>query len=146
MQVDAWLAGSRSDLYFVPVAIDYARLIEAEAYGRELAGGEKVRESARELLKTAKVLTKRWGTIHVQVDEPISLEAFARRLGFDPENLTPPQKKALLRALGRRIVWGMGKVQTITAPALVAAALLGARREAETLPALRDRVALLHRL
>lgn len=143
MQVDAWLAGSRSDLYFVPVAIDYARLIEAEAYSRELAGGEKVRESARELLKTAKVLTRRWGRIYVQVDEPISLRAFTERLGFDPESLTPPQKKALVRALGKRIAWGMGKVQTLNAPALTAAALLAARREAEPLPALLRRVSLL---
>lgn len=143
MQVDAWLAGSRSDLYFVPVAIDYARLIEAEAYGRELAGGEKVRESARELLKSAKVLTKKWGQIYIQVDEPISLREFTEKLGFDPRTLTPPQKKALVRALGKRIAWGMGKVQTLSAPALAAAALLGARREAESLPALRARVALL---
>lgn len=146
MQVDAWIAGSRSDLYFVPIAIDYARLMEAEAYSRELAGGEKVRESTRELLKTAKVLTKRWGEIYIQVDEPISLEAFSRALGFDPQSLSPPQKKALIRALGRRIAWGMGKVQTLTAPALVAAALLGARREAETLSALRERTSLLRDL
>jgi len=146
MQVDAWLAGARPDLYFVPMAIDYARLIEAEAYSRELAGGEKVRESARELLKTTKVLTRRWGTIHVQVDEPISLREFTQKLGFDPDALTPPQKKALLRALGRRIAWGMGKVQTLTSPALVAAALLGGRREAETVATLRERVALLHRM
>lgn len=143
MQVDAWLAGSRSDLYFVPVAIDYARLIEAEAYSRELAGAEKVRESAKELLKTAKVFTKRWGQIYIQVDEPISLREFTQRLGFDPQELTPPQKKALVRALGKRIAWGMGKVQTLNAPALAASALLGARREAESLGALQKRVALL---
>lgn len=140
MQVDAWLAGSRGDLYFVPVAIDYERLIEAESYSRELAGGEKVRESMKELLKIAKVLTRRWGEIYVQVDEPISLQEFSRRLGIDPEAVTPPQKKALVRALGQRIAWGMGKVQTLTAPALVASALLAGRREAEPLEALRDRV------
>lgn len=146
MQVDAWIASSRQDLYFVPVAIDYARLIEAEAYGRELSGGEKVRESMKELLKAPKVLTRKWGQIHLQVDEPISLAEFAEKKGFDPTRSTPPARKAFIRALGDRIAWGMGRVQTLTGSALVASALLGARREAESLPSLRERVELLGRL
>lgn len=146
MQVDAWLAGTRDDLYFVPIAIDYERLMEAETYARELAGGEKVRESLRGLVKTARVLTRRWGEIYLQVDEPISLREFCARLGIDPQRMTPPQKKALIRALGHRIAWGMGRVQTLTASALVASALLAGRREAEPIAALRERVHFLLRL
>lgn len=146
MQVDAWLAGTRDDLYFVPVAIDYAKLIEVESYSRELSGGEKVSESIRELLKAPKILSRKWGQIHLQVDEPISLASFVDALEVDRRDMPPPAKKKIIRSLGQRIAWGMGRVQTITGSALVASALQGARREAETLPALRERVELLAEL
>lgn len=128
MEVDAWVAGARDDLHFVPVAIDYARLIEAGSYARELAGGEKKKEDIKGLLKTPAVLRSRWGQVHVQVDEPISLAAFAAARGVTPGDATEEQKRDLVRALAHRIAYGMGRVQTITANALAAAALLGHSR------------------
>ena len=146
MEIDAWIAGARDDLCFVPIAIDYAKLIEARSYAREMAGGEKQKESIKGLLKTPAVLRSRWGQVHLQVDEPISLAAFARTRGFDPANHTPEEKKALVRALAHRIAYGMGRVQTITPTALVCAALLGHHRRGCSAAELQARIALLRRL
>lgn len=124
IEVDAWIAGARDDLFFVPVAIDYAKVIEAQAYARELAGAEKKREDIKGLLKTPAVLRSRWGRVHVQFDAPISLAAFAADRGFDPQHHTSDERKDLIHTLAHRIAWGMGRVQTITTTSLVSAALL----------------------
>ena len=146
MEIDAWVAGARDDLNFVPIAIDYAKLIEAGSYAREMAGGEKQKENLKGLLKTPAILRSRWGQVHLQVDEPISLATFARARGFDPRNHTPDEKRDLVRALAHRIAYGMGRVQTITSTALAAAALLGHHRRGCSAAELQARIALLRRL
>lgn len=146
MEIDAWIAGARDDLYFVPIAIDYARLIEAQSYARELAGGEKRKEDIRSLLKTPAVLRSRWGQVHVQVDDPISLADFARDRGFDPASASPEERRDLIRALAHRIAYGMGKVQTITTTALAASALLSHHRRGSSAAEIQGRIELLREI
>ncbi len=127
MEVDAWVAGARDDLHFVPIAIDYEQLIEGGTYAKEAAGGEKQKEDLKGLLSVPAVLGRRWGSVFLQVDDPISLVAFAKSRGLVREALGPEQKKALTVALAHRIAFGMGRVQTITARSLAASALLAHR-------------------
>jgi glycerol-3-phosphate O-acyltransferase len=90
MEVDAWLEEAAADVLFVPVAIDYERLMEARSYARELAGGEKRKEDLRGLMRgLRRGLGGRHGRLHVQFEEPISLRAFAAgRVGGSPAALT----------------------------------------------------------
>ncbi len=151
MEVDAWLEGAADDVVFVPIAVDYERLMEASAYAKELAGGEKEKESFRGLLAAAKVLLRRYQRIYVQFEEPISLAAVAlERLGDRAASLTvdedwagesasemaaPPlapgardapagAKRRLVQGLANRIAYGISRAVTITPVGLVAAALL----------------------
>jgi glycerol-3-phosphate O-acyltransferase len=102
MEVDAWLEEAAEDVLFVPVAIDYERLMEARSYARELAGGEKRKEDLRGLLRgLRRALGGRHGRLHVQFEEPISLRDFAaRRAGPDAaplaldEVMPPPDAPA----------------------------------------------------
>jgi glycerol-3-phosphate O-acyltransferase len=89
MEVDAWLEEAAADVLFVPVAIDYERLMEARSYARELAGGEKRKEDLRALLRgLRRGLGGRHGRLHVQFEEPISLREFASgRVGGDAASL-----------------------------------------------------------
>jgi len=146
IEVDAWIAGARDDLCFVPVAIDYAKVVEARAYAAELAGGEKRREDLRGLLKAPAVLRSRWGRVHVQIDRPLFLSEFAASRGFDPANHTEEERKDLVFALAHRIAYGMGRVQTITASALVAAAALASPERSVSAHELRGRIEILRRL
>jgi glycerol-3-phosphate O-acyltransferase len=77
-EVDAVLDGARNDLFFVPVAIDYEKVVERGEYSKELAGGEKKAEDIKGLLSVPKVLRERYGRIHVSFDEPLSLVEFMR--------------------------------------------------------------------
>jgi glycerol-3-phosphate O-acyltransferase len=149
MEVDAWLDGAADDVLFVPVAIDYEKLIEARSYVRELAGGEKPRETLRALLGAVAVLFRRYERLYVQFEEPVSLAAVAReRLGARTSSLALDEswggeadraaapsgpsrgdhaaeaKRELVRSLANRIAYGIARAVTITPVGLVAAALL----------------------
>jgi glycerol-3-phosphate O-acyltransferase len=149
MEVDAWLDGAADDVLFVPVAIDYEKLIEASSYARELAGGEKEKETLRGLLGAARVLLRRYERLYVQFEEPISLRRLAEeRLGAGAAGLSVDEawggeearaapllqagrrdapaeaKRQLVHALANRIAYGISRAVTITPVGLVAAALL----------------------
>jgi glycerol-3-phosphate O-acyltransferase len=124
-EVDAVLEGARNDLAFVPVSIDYEKIMEGGSYSKELLGGEKQAEDVRALISAPRVLFRRYGRIHLTFDEPILLRAFMHARGLDdPETVTEEQKRSLVRALGNRIMWGIARVSTVTPHALVSAALL----------------------
>jgi glycerol-3-phosphate O-acyltransferase len=150
MEVDAWLDGAADDVVFVPIAIDYEKVIEASSYAKELAGGEKEKESLRKLLGAARVLFRRYERLYVQFEEPVSLRRAAEeRLGARAAALAlddawggeadragaPPlapgargrptdEKRRLVQALGNRIAYGISRAVTITPVGLVSASLL----------------------
>lgn len=169
MEVDAWLEGAAPDVLFVPVSIDYERLIEAGSYARELAGGEKRQESVRGLLGVLSVLFRRYERLHVQFEAPISLAALARdRLGDGAAALAvdeawagesgersapgappaqgPEAKRRLVQAVANRIAWSIARATTVTPVGLVATALLADARGPVAAPRLARRVELLRYL
>jgi glycerol-3-phosphate O-acyltransferase len=150
MEVDAWLDGAADDVLFVPIAVDYEKLIEAGSYANELAGGEKQKESFAGLLGAFKVLFRRYERLYVQFEAPVSLKAVAQeRLGARAASLSvddawagetersstallapgarhaPAEaKRQLVQAIANRIAYGISRAVTITPVGLVAAALL----------------------
>ncbi|MGZ6134082.1 MAG: 1-acyl-sn-glycerol-3-phosphate acyltransferase [Myxococcaceae bacterium] len=124
-EVDAVLEGARNDLAFIPVAIDYEKIVEGSSYSKELLGGEKKPEDVRALIGAPKVLFRRYGTIHLRFDEPILLREFMRGRNLeDAAGLAEDEKRSLVRALGHRIMWGIARVSTVTPHAVVSTALL----------------------
>jgi glycerol-3-phosphate O-acyltransferase len=71
--LDAFLECSRKDLFFVPIALTYERLVEEGGMVEELEGGKKLEESTLALFRARKYLSKRFGSVHVNFGEPISL-------------------------------------------------------------------------
>jgi glycerol-3-phosphate O-acyltransferase len=146
-QVDAVLDGAREDVTFVPVSIDYEKVVESRSYSRELAGGEKKAEDLKALLSAPKVLAYNYGRIHVSFDAPFSLVGFMKARGLDSSQpLTESQRKGLVRAVANRVMYGISRVSTVTPHALAAAALLGHRRRGVTVREITDRVVLLRRV
>jgi glycerol-3-phosphate O-acyltransferase len=162
MEVDAWLEGAAPDVLFVPVAIDYERLLEGQSHAAELAGGEKRKESWRGLLKARKVLRARHGRLALQFEEPVSLKAFvAQRLGARagalslddvmPSPTAPVSgrahadatKRELVQALANRVAFGINRAITMTPVGLIAAALLAHLRRGLPAPEAAERIELL---
>ncbi len=130
--VEGFLAGSRADLFFVPVGITYERLVEEGAMLDELAGGTKQRESVAGLLRARKVLRRRWGSAHLRFGEPISLAAAIgdRRGRFAAEANADDvaEKRRFIEQFGNRIVERINEVTVASATSVAAAAFLGAAR------------------
>ena len=62
-------------LLFIPISINHEYLPESKSLTRELKGGRKVPESSLGMLRLLKLLTYRFGSLHIRFGEPISLKA-----------------------------------------------------------------------
>ncbi len=67
-----------TDIYVVPTAVSYERIVEEEGYIRELKGDEKRKERTRDLLRIRKIFRKRYGTVYVRFGKPVSLKRYLR--------------------------------------------------------------------
>ncbi|MGI9592383.1 MAG: 1-acyl-sn-glycerol-3-phosphate acyltransferase [Myxococcota bacterium] len=131
-EIEAFLGTARRDLFFVPVAISYERLVEEGAMVDELEGGEKTQESMLGLMRARKFLRRRFGSVFMSFGEPISLGAalgdrrqrFAETVGED----VAAEKRAFIAGLGNQIVERINWAMVPNATAVAACALLGERR------------------
>jgi glycerol-3-phosphate O-acyltransferase len=154
MEVDAWGDGAVDDVLFIPIAVDYERLVEGASYAQELAGGEKKKETFGALLQTPRALLRRYGRIYLQFGTPISLKELAeKQLGTGAPSLTlddgekgSDSRRSLIQHLANRVQWGIAEVVTVTPVSLVAAALLSHVRRGISATDLAERVGLLRRI
>ena len=131
-EVEGFLASPRRDLFFVPIAITYERLVEEGAMISELEGGGKTNESVIGLVRARKVLQRRWGSAHVAFGEPISIaEALGERrarLAAEASPADAAEKRRFIEDLGNRIAERINAATVANATAVAACAFLGETR------------------
>jgi glycerol-3-phosphate O-acyltransferase len=130
--LEAFLASGRRDLFFVPIAITYERLVEEGAMVGELKGEAKTEESMLGLMRARKFLSRKFGSVFVNFGEPISLaDALGARAELFAGEQTPEvvaEKRAFVETVGRRIVERINWAVVASATAVGACALLGERQ------------------
>lgn len=125
MIVDAALAVPSQPVYFVPVSIGYERVVEADSYQRELAGGEKKKEEVTDLLSAGEVLRHRYGRINLQFGTIMTLQEIAQELAIQPPEMQRPAKRrAVVTRLANRVMDEINRVTAVTPGALTAMSLL----------------------
>lgn len=137
--VNAFIDGVRRDLYLVPISIHYGRIVEEEAYKRELVGAEKEKESLLALLKARTVLRQKYGTVYVTFGEPISLDG---ALGDRKERLREhpgdaaieEEKRRFIQKLGFRILREVNAITVVGATSLSSTVLLSSPHAAWRYP------------
>lgn len=77
MVLDSALRQRTRKVALVPIYIGYDKVWELNSYFKELRGGGKKKESAGELLKAGKLLTKSFGKAHISFGEPMLLQDYA---------------------------------------------------------------------
>jgi glycerol-3-phosphate O-acyltransferase len=77
MVVEAALRQTSRKVAIVPVYVGYDKVWELNSYFKELRGAQKQKESASDLLKGAKLLTKSYGRVYLNFGEPIALSDYA---------------------------------------------------------------------
>src|SRR5262247_2926787 len=129
--IEAFLDTARRDLFFVPIAITYERLVEEGAMVEELEGAQKRDESMLALVRARKYLQRRFGSVFVNFGAPISL---ADALGERRERFTHEADPAVVQerrefvgTLGNRIAERINWSMVPAATGIAACALLGER-------------------
>ncbi len=126
MVVDA-ASGMEEKVHFCPISIGYERLVEEDAYVRELSGGEKQKEDVKSLAGTLEVALKRYGRLNIQFGEPVTLAAMMGEMGLPRgavSDLPPAKRRAVVTRLAHRVMNEINRVTAVTPGALVATAVL----------------------
>ena len=116
----AYQEGYARDLIFVPASISYDRILEEKSYLKEMAGGEKAKESFRQIIRARHFLKRTYGKIYIRFGEPVSLKDYL-------ESRAPATEKTH-RHLAFHLIRSINKVTLVTPLALVASAVLTAHR------------------
>jgi glycerol-3-phosphate O-acyltransferase len=136
MTVRSFLRDPVRPVVFVPVYFGYERIVEANTYISELSGAPKKKESWLDLLLSVRVLRERFGTVHVNVGEPIRLNDLLdaqlpswRTQRFDDDTRLPAVN-ALIGDLAVGIMRGINAAAAVTPINLLATTLLASPRGA----------------
>ncbi|HEY6125257.1 MAG TPA: glycerol-3-phosphate 1-O-acyltransferase PlsB, partial [Steroidobacteraceae bacterium] len=136
MTVRSFLRDPVRPVVFVPVYFGYERIVEANTYISELSGAPKKKEGWLDLLLSLRVLRERFGTVHVNVGEPIRLNDLLdlqlpgwREKRFDDDTRSPALN-VLIGELAVTIMRGINAAAAVTPINLLATCLLASPRGA----------------
>jgi glycerol-3-phosphate O-acyltransferase len=108
----------------IPVYIGYDRVIEEKSYLKELSGAAKTPENPAEIIKTSKILTKRYGRVYVNIGEPMIMKDYLEAQVKPIEQMALEERQSLYRKIGYEIVLEINKVAVVTPFSLVASVIL----------------------
>ncbi len=108
----------------IPVYIGYDRVIEEKSYLKELSGESKTPENTAEIIKTGKILTKRFGRVYVNIGEPMIMKDYLAAQEKPIEQMSLEERQSLYRKIGYEIVLEINNVSVVTPFAMVAAVIL----------------------
>ena len=138
--VDSWRRGSCDDVVLIPTSIAYDQIQEVRAHAAEQRGGAKEKESFGWMVRVLRTMRRRYGRIHINFGEPISVADSVRRDQAGDE-LDPEESNLEIQKLAFEVAVRINRVTPITPISLVAIALLGTDRAVtveETIAILRD--------
>jgi len=126
--LDAYKKGYGNNLVFVPASIIYDRILEENAYLKEIGGGAKEQESLKAFLKVRGILKRKYGKVYIRFGQPISLKDYLE----EKEDIGEGTDRHLAFHLTRSI----NRVTLVTPLALIATAILTKHRRGFDLPQL----------
>lgn len=135
MTVQSYLEDPRRPVVFAPVYFGYEKLIEGDAFIRELSGEVKKKESLFGLVRSVRSLRDNFGKVYVNVGEPIELEPLLDSVCSDwreqekGSEEKPPWLTAAIDKLGDEIMSGINSAAAVTPISLLATALLSTPKQ-----------------
>jgi glycerol-3-phosphate O-acyltransferase len=138
MTVRAYLRGPKRPVVFMPVYFGYERIVEGRTYIGELSGQPKEKESVLGLFKAVvSVLRSKLGKVHVNLGEPIPLDALLSKRNPDWRSALPEDSESrpgwigdAIGDLAARINIEINAAAAVTPMNLVAMAILATPRQA----------------
>jgi len=141
MTVRSYLREPNRPVVFMPVYFGYERIVEGRTYIGELSGAPKRKESVLGLIRSLSVLRSKFGTVHVNLGEPIVLDELLAKynpswrdapgvLGREEGGAPAGWIGDAIHELAERIISGINAAAAVTPINLVAMALLATPRQA----------------
>lgn len=112
------------DLIFVPTYVGYDRVLEEDAYLKEIEGGRKNPENLSQLIRARKVLKKKYGKVYIKFAEPMSLNAYLSEQKAMVSGNPEEKKKQVCQNLGYKLVNAINSISIITPHGIIASAVL----------------------
>jgi glycerol-3-phosphate O-acyltransferase len=147
MTVRSYLRKPIRPVVFVPVYFGYERIVEGETYIGELSGRPKQKESVLGLMRAIARLRERFGRVHVNLGEPIQLDALldAQAPGWRASALgeqdRPRWLGALVDELAAGIMRNINAAAAVTPVNVLAIALLATPRQTMLVAELEQQLA-----
>ncbi len=110
------------DVALIPVSICYDEVPEQGAYSKELGGGQKIQESAKELLRSRDVIMKNIGKVYVRLAPAMSLRDTIK--AAEDQNL---DDTLMLQKTAFQLCKNINDVSPITTKAVVSSVILAHR-------------------
>ena len=124
MIIQAYLNGACDNLFFVPVFVGYDRVLEEDAYLKEIEGGKKSPETLKGLISTRKFLKKKYGKVYIRFDEPISINDYIREKDIDLTKTTGKEYIRFIKQLGYKLINRINANTVATPHGIIASAVL----------------------
>lgn len=140
MIIQTYRNRSCDNLYFVPIYIGYDRVLEEDAYLREIEGGQKKPENLSGLLKARKFLKKKYGKVYMKFNQPMSLTEFCNKRNIDLFKASQDEYAALVKSLGYQLINAINRSVVVTPHGLIAAAVLNSTMNSFSKAHLMDQV------
>jgi glycerol-3-phosphate O-acyltransferase len=125
MVMDTYSTHVCEDIALIPVSICYDEVPEQSSYSKELGGGQKVAESAMQLIKSRKIIRRRFGKVYVRLGKPMYASEFYKT----PES----DARRRLQKTAFQVCKTISDITPITPKSLVSTALLCHRNPLLTL-------------
>jgi len=149
MTVRSYLRQPRRPVVFLPVYFGYERIFEGATYIGELSGQPKEKETVFGLLRGLRRLRERFGRVHVNLGEPIHLNALLDKHAPDwratarSESDRPRWLLPVIDELSHSVMRNINAAATVTPVNLLALALLSTPRQTMLLLELEQQLATL---
>lgn len=134
MTLRGFLRSPVPPIVFLPVYFAYERIMEGNTYIGELSGKPKEKESVFGLLRTLPRLKEKFGKVHVNIGEPIRLDALLDaqdsqwRTRLTAEEGRLPWLNAAVGELAVQVMRNINAAAAVTPIGLLAVALLASPR------------------
>ena len=124
MLINAYNNGACKDLFFVPIFIGYDRVLEEDAYLKEIEGGKKSPETLKGLINARKFLRKKYGKVYMRFDEPISIKDYIQAKHIDLSKISREDYRRFIKSFGYKLINSINANAVVTPHGIIASVVL----------------------
>ncbi len=140
MLINAYNNGACSDLFFVPIFIGYDRVLEEDAYIKEIEGGQKSPETLKGLISIHKFLKKKYGKVYMRFSEPISIKDYIKEKNIDIAKTSTKEYMQFVKNFGYKLINSINTNAVATPHGIIASAVLNCPKNSFTKKLMTDRI------